>query len=371
MGIVRPKILSVVTVPSGGWDLDFTVSVAGSLDTPLTATIPAGNYFISWDAQSDDLLHAVTTQIRAAIVAGPGGTNRFPYVGLNTAQKVVFFFGGSNFTGAPKQDVALNWTTSAAGLASALGVNASADDTSTGVNNPSFTMDYQHAYAWYSTEDGQLESIQREDINENLAEQAVTYGGQVKTVRYADRYTNTLKLNWVAHTSMWSGGVQYGSASYPYTYNVPLECWWYEARQGKRFRVYRNDTLTYGAAGSRFLEKGTNEVASTTQLQDSGKTWPQNPQQYTGQHVLFYHQVNSGGIMARARISSHTGTVLTLPTSAGGTTWDETSGEGFTITEGKYGTYVLDHEKMSMFEPNEIPNIDRYGIEIPMRKYVA
>ena len=70
MSIPRPKILSVFTVPTGGWNFVVYVSKSSQYDTKLTMTIPAGDYFMSGDNQDDDdFLYQIEKLTQAAITA--------------------------------------------------------------------------------------------------------------------------------------------------------------------------------------------------------------------------------------------------------------------------------------------------------------
>jgi hypothetical protein len=63
----RPKILTAVTVPTGGWDLKIYFSVAGAYDTDVTVTIPAGTYFLADDGQDDDFIRVLNTEIQEGL----------------------------------------------------------------------------------------------------------------------------------------------------------------------------------------------------------------------------------------------------------------------------------------------------------------
>jgi hypothetical protein len=367
MAIDRPKILTAITVPSGGWGLRFTVSDSGSLDTALDATISAGTYYVSWDGQSDDLLYEVSLQMKAAITAGPGGV-RYPFVSLTSDNKVKFWFSGSGFTGAPGQDVEINWShaNTNANLAAALGFKTSADDQSTGADNPTFTADYAHGYGWYASEDGWLESLLVEDSSVTVAPQAVSYAGRVSTQQLAEQWRNELTLAFLTRAKTYSREVGYGSTPVnPYTRNAALECWWEEAKKGVRFRVYRDGRNDTTAAA----EQGTATSDNTTTVTDSNKSLATDPQRYL--HAL-YQGTSEDDADVRFRIASHTATVYTAPNAqASGATWDAGASSVYYLIDQWYETYVVDVSSMREFAPEEIPNIDKYRITIPMLRYVA
>ena len=359
----RPKILTAVTVPSGGWDIDFTIS-DGVSPQALTATISAGTYFVAWDAQSDDLLFEVATQMRAAIVGGGLGASRGVYVSLNEAHKVEIHFIGANFAGSPNNEVELNWTTSNADLIKALGVDGTADDTSTGTDNPIFTLDRQHGYGWYSTEDGQLEAYPREDFNEATRTQSRALDGSVKTVLWASRYDAQATFGFLTAQNTWTQGKGYGDAPvYPYEYNQGLEAWWEAVKDGTQFRFYERDTPAARAVDG--VEHGVNDLNSSTSLRDSGKSWQDN----IWQNMLVVFDRTSTRTY-RLFINSNDTNTLTVATEPNGFGWDTSASAPFTIYDARYQTYVIDDPQARRFEPTEIPNLNRYQIDIPMLRYV-
>lgn len=358
----RPKILTAVTVPTGGWDLDFTISLAASLDTPLTATVAAGTYFVAWDAQDDDLLYTLNAAMEAQL-----GVNGDCNVYIDSDRKVRIKFSGFVDSVGWENDVEINWTTSDAGLAQALGADYSADWTSTGTDNPTWTADYQHAYGWYATEDGQLEFKPTEDFCEAVTAHARALDGTTYGQLLGNRYTSELSLGFLTEAQTWSDGVEYGSAAvYPYAQNVPLECWWHAIKDGTRFRVYRHDERDYPA--DSVAEHGTNETASNVFLEDTTRSWPIDPHKFKSMHVVFDTEMGT----KRFFINSHNTTRLlsanTGPYAAG---WDSTGSVGFDVVDMKYDTYVIDAGEMSVFAPSEIPNVNRYNITIPLLRYVA
>jgi len=379
----QPKILSVVTVPTGGWQLRSKISVSTSLDTTVDVTIPAGDYFVAWDQQADDFINALTLVWEAGIYTGSGNT--YPdavHIYIDTTHKVNIRFSDTNgwMDTATKRDVQIDWTAlDGPSIAGVLGFDSSAADTSTGTNSPLFTADYQHAYGWYAGYDGAISEDLPHDISEFKGTQVFTLSGQSKVQKLALQYHNTLGLQYVPEIKMWSDDVGYTVAPvYPYAHNEPLECWWKEAHQGKRFRVYRDgqiDTTRFAFTGLADISSGT-----STTLVDADISWPIDPDRWTGR--LLYmpdHFSNAGDVFdvpQRWYIESNTATVLTINEETSSARvrkpgyWS--SGDGrYYLMEQTYGTYVLDVEQMSRFEPTEHPHINEYSLKIPLRKYVA
>ena len=245
MPIPWPKILTAVTVPSGGWDLNFVVSKAGSLDTALTATVAAGTYYLAWDYQSDCLLYALNKAVVDALIAdGMPNDQRPVNVYLDEDNKVNIHFCGDGFAGT-ENDVELTWSTSDSDLAAALGFDA-ADVQITDTDQPTFTADWQHGYGWYATEDGQLGSLLVEDHRVTQTSQVISYAGWVASQQIGERYINELSLQWLTRGQTHTRGIAYGAASlHPYERNEGLEAWWNEAAMGTQFRVYRDGRNRY------------------------------------------------------------------------------------------------------------------------------
>lgn len=364
----RPKILTRITVPTGGWDLNFIISDVGSLDTPLQATISAGDYYVAWDGQADDLLREVAFQMYTAIAAGPGGF-RFPYLQLNESGKVVFVFEGADFSGAPKEDVELTWTTSNADLAKALGFDNTSDDQSIGESQAEITADWQHSHGWYANADGQLGSLLLEDISIVNTAQAIAYPGQSYCQYHGERWENALGLQWLTRALTFSRGISYGSAPvWPYGRNVPLECWWREAQQGTPFRVYPEGRLNEDAAVITVYA-----LASTSAwVQTSAISVETEPQVHAGR--IFHIRdrlLKSGNQSARFAIDNHTATVFySVDTQPSSTNWLPGAGDRICkILDQRYRTYVVDLARMGSFSPIEMPREDYYDVSIPLLRY--
>jgi hypothetical protein len=363
MPVPRPKILTAVTFDAAANFL-FTVSVAGSLDTQKTAVVPAGTYYVAWDGQSDDLIHVLLTQMVAQLAAL--GSAYYPSIRIDSDNKVVVDFDGTHYCDAAgwENDVSLDHTASTAALVKALGFDNTGDDTSTGTDYPTFTADYQHGYGWYANSDGQLVTHLIEDRNHVVTPQSVSLSGRVTSQNIGERFSNVLELAWLDRGQTYSRGVGYTEAAvYPYGWNVPLECWWREAREGTEFRVYRegrNDTTV-------FVEIAESEASAGDTMVDSAKAWGTDPKLFAG--LVAYGAADSRGSPTRMFIESHSATTLIGPNSyANGRSYVATD-TTFYVLDHRYSTYVVDLGKMSEFAPSEHQDEDYYSITIPLLRY--
>lgn len=372
MSIVRPKILTAVTVPTGGWDIKVYFSAAGAYDTPKVCTVPAGTYFLADDGQDDDLIYQLNVALQAGITSA-GFANAYSFVWIDpTTHKVHIQFGGAYFVGADS-DVKLAWTESDSGLYQALGFDGSADDANT-ADKPEFAADWQHAYGWYADEDGQLEHMPIQDTNIVVAWQATALTGRTKSQLVGDRNTSYLKLAFLercfsGRAKVFSGGVAYGAAPvYPYERNQPLECWWLEARRGTRFRVYAS---AYRIAANT-IYSGNVAIVDADECTINA-TLDTDPQELAGCLLAFHDLTQALGITAHETfyINSHTVDTLTVANA-------HPSGYAFSeddpvyIFRHPYQTYVIDLEQMTRFEPMQLGDgLDRFNISIPLKRYVA
>lgn len=374
MAIPQPKILSAITVPTGGWVFKLYVSRLAQYDTEVTATIAAGTYFLSWDNQSDDFLYAFGVAVNAAIDAAHAA---FPSYSLqcwlDSSYKVNIGFEDSYYQGSPARGIKLAWTEQDGDdIAKVLGFDYSADDTNTsagGSNNKTFTADWQHGYGWYANDDGLLRDSMVEDESEVAAMQSVAESGLTRTQRIGQRFLNTIKLEFVPRDRMWSQNVGYGASSvYPYEKNQGLECWWLQAQQGYRFRFYRDGRHTLAAAAVA----GTATGATTTTLTDSGRSFDTDPQPYAGRLLWIDRWGTNINFPARFYVSSHTATVLSTGNAAAYSQNMNTGGSGYHVFDQPYQTYVVDLAKMRSFKPVQTAEaLDVYSIEIPVRRYVS
>ncbi len=391
---MRPKILTAITIPSGGWRLKLYLDVGVGDGTPVTATMAAGTYFMAFDGQSDDFLFELATRVNAAIFAlggtwdDNGGTdylrclitsdlyNTVSFVGVtHSNHRTMLAFTGpspgtSEFLG---KTIKIAWTElEGASIAKVLGFDHTADDSQAWNSNPAFVGDYQHAYAWYADEDGQGEHMPLVDEPEAKMLQAVSDGGRVSTQLVSERFASRLQLQHVPRLKMLSDGIGYTETSlHPYARNVPLQCWWMQAIQGKRFRVYRDAHLTLAKSPNR----GTATSATATTLTDNTRTLVTEPQRFKSRRLISYPDVAGGGALGSEFpysyfVSSHTSTVYTFSAAVPGSA-EVQDATAYRLFDHTYGTYVLDAAKMRRFAPEEVGRLDRFDLDIPLRKYSA
>lgn len=371
MGIPRPKILTAITVPTGGWVMKWYLSDAAQYDTAKTATIAAGTYFMAGDNQSDCFLFELVTKMHAQHTGNFSSVDLIIDIAEDT-HKVEIKFDSLTDATPPLNDVKLAWTEEdGASIAAVLGFDSSADDAITADDHPVFTADWQHGYGWYANEDGLLESLMVEDASEVRSLQSRAISGKVKTQRMsAGLYKNELRLQFVKRARMFSRQVGYGTANVqPYERNEGLECWWQDARGGTEFRVYRDGRQT---PNTQALVNGNSTGATTTTLTDSGRSWDIDPQKYKGMILRkpTFSQ-NATHVGQSFYISSHTATVVTVANAhPSGLLVSQGAAIAYEIYDLTYQTYVVDLQNMSEFVPEEIPQIDRYNITIPLLRYV-
>ncbi len=378
MSIPRPRICSVITVPSGGWQLRVKATVAAQYDTSITATIPAGDYFMAGDNATGDFLYTLWSAFDTAANTALA-TDHITYWWIDDDHKVNIHFAGGAYEdagGAPSEnDVKIEWTAlNGPSIAAVLGFDGSADDTSTSVDHPTFIGDWHHGYAWYADEDGYLKNDLVEDADEATGAQVVTPGGYVKTQYVGSKFTNELALQFVTREKMFSGDVGYGTAStYPYERNEGLQCWWKEARQGKRFRVYRDWNHNTDLAPDYVVPTG----GDGTYVTQAGKAWSMDPDEWAGCIVYVDGHVDNFLASTTGKFRVRIASVGTSITAGDKLTFVSTQTPGFEFSDvdecwlfrTPFRTYVLDVDKMSQFKPVELPNIDRYDITIPLRRY--
>lgn len=373
--IPRGRICTRVTVPTGGWAWDIDISTGGgSLNTNLTGTIAAGDYFITGDNQSDDLMYALQNSIQTAIDAGPGGSSRNLIADIDPiTHKVEIRFDGLAFN-SPNEEVRLNLASWDADLCAALGFDTS-NVTINGTNQPVFTADWHVGYNWYADEDSQTKDIRVVDTPMTFSLQSTSISGKVKTQFFGDKFTNELEFqslerNEQGRTKVFSDGKGYGEAPvHPYNRNEPLECWWHEAKKGIEFRVYRSAQLDITKANDR----GTGSVTTTTTLTDSAKAWSVEPFRWVGLllHWPGYYENNDGGVGQSFYVSANTATQITVPNAHPSGLPLDVQGDPYYLFDHRYETYVLDVDGMSRFRPRERRQTDRYDISIPLKRYIA
>lgn len=363
----KPTILSQIVVPTGGYNFRVYLSKAARYDTTVDATLPAGNYYLSGDCQSDDFLWKLSTVINTAAIAA-GMTSCFTAIWFttnldgtsDTVPKIRISF---EYTGNPNRDVQIDWGLSTE-IGAILGFYTGANDVSTGVDYPEFTADYRPGYFWQAEEDGQLESFNVEDESIVSVSQSVDdIDGGIRTQYHGERFSNSLRLAWLERVSTFSNDIGYGVAPvHPYSRNRGLECWWDRAKQGYPFRVYPDRWFETTKA----IDVATVTTGSPTAPACSAKAWETEPQRFKSRMVVDLSYVRSRPM--GWFISSHTATALTVANAhpanynIAGTIY---------LFDFAYQTYVIDLSEMSRFVPEEIPQLDRYNITIPLLRYVA
>src|SRR3990167_8625070 len=140
MAIPRPKILTAITIPTGGWVFKIYASVATQYDTAVTATIAAGTYYMANDGQSDDFLMELQDKLNTAVAASAVGADGHVVFWIDPDNhKVKIGFDGDHYQGATPQDIKLAWTEEdGSDIAKVLGVDDPADDTATAADNLTF-----------------------------------------------------------------------------------------------------------------------------------------------------------------------------------------------------------------------------------------
>lgn len=377
MALVRPKILTAIVLDASK-QLRFKITDATDFDTNVDITIPAGTYYIAWDQQSDCLLYKIMSLAYAALDAladtGDGvddyndsSADGKPHFGLDDTGKVWATVGN----GLAMQ---IDWTAlDGVEIGGILGFTTAAALTIT----DGATATYQHAYGWYANQDGGLQ-YEWEDADVTNAPQSVAENGAVRTQFVASRRTNSLTLQQVQKARIFSREVSYATAPVdPYERNVPLECWWREARRGRQFRVYVDGRTPEGtdAASQAVLVGGVDAASTTTTITDAGKSLSTDPQTHKGRvmHIRAWNNtVNGGDVMEDQRfyISSHTATVFTLANSLFARQHDATATQYYVLDQ-RYRTYVVDLAQMREFRPAEMQGgTERFDITIPLLGYV-
>lgn len=368
MPIPRPKFLPCITVGSG-WQLVWRTSTSpGGYETLETITLTAGDYFMAWDGQSDDLIFHIATLMQAN---APADTKVL--IDITSTHKVRFSFEGSAMADANTRDVKLQWTLTTATLAKILGFDTSADDTSSG-NYQQFTADYHHGYGWYADEDGLLFDYMPEDENIVEAVQNVALSGKISTQKLAQKFRNKIQLKWLPVEKTFSQNCSYGatptqgSSRTAYVRNAALECWWNACHNGTRFRFYADNQIDTSKASDVGVETSSN----TTTLTNSNKNMTIEPQIYKGRLLYIDDYSANLTIPQRFYISSHTATVLTISNAHPAGYNLGAHNTSYFIFDQPYQTYIIDLEDMKSFLPTQVNDgLERYDIEIPVLRYVA
>lgn len=390
MSLEMPKILSVIIVPSGGWDIAITLDYGGAA-VAVTATVPEGRYFMAWDGQDDDFLWKLCDVLTTAIRAATGDyDNAYVRARIGDDHKVrLIFFGdfalGDAASVLPMDPIRIRWTAGDSDLAKALGADHTADETVPSPSDPDtyamvWTAPYQHAYGWYADEEGLLKFKPLLDVPSAKVLQERSLSGLVKTQQISETlYDSAFELYAVREATMLSNGKGYNETpSYPYERNAPLECWFYEAVQGKEFRFYRNeqlfDTSTSGNGFTQpeYFDEALDADSATpgTTITDAAKAWQVDRWAGCLVHLPSPAPLKTLGVPDALRnyIVSNTATVLTIDNAWHA--YPEYGDTRFFIADGRYGTYVLDVKRMSRFDPTEINGVSRFNITVPLLRYV-
>ena len=369
MPIPRPKMLARFTVPTGGWTLRIQVSVLSQFDTQIEGTVAAGDYYLAWDAQSDDFLQVLGEAINDDLVSN--GLGRGFALWIDSDHKVNIGFDGSDFKGPPagKQDVRIDWTAqNGSDIGGVLGFDTSANLELTGSDNPTTTASYQHAYGWYASSDMNIEEDFPEFIVAPQVQMDVSVDGSSVTHLYGEHKEGRIAISHLPKARTWSRAKTYTQASvWPYARNVPLECWFRAVMDGAPFRYYRHSRQDVALAGQR----GTATGGSQTTLTDTSVSFPTDPDKFVGWALLigvsssFYSDITAP---QRAYVSSHTSTVLTIPNSPQDQQVNlNANASDYYLHDLRYKTLKLDLRSRGLkFSPRELPAIAEFNYSFPV-----
>jgi hypothetical protein len=379
----RPKILTRITVPTGGWTFKWYAEAGKAGETAITAVIAAGNYYMADDQQTDCFLRELSN--KAIIASKAAGYDEGPVLWIDSDHKTKIGFEGADYATGDKQSVKIAWTENdGASIAAVLGFDSSADDSSDGTDNATFTGDYHHAYGWYADEDGLLApgGDQVEDIDNPNAIQNRSIAGYAKTQYLGSFFTNRLALQFVTQGKVFSNGVSYGSAPVQSSdgatataRNEPLECWYREARRGTPFRVYRYNQRDSGSAADRGSSSFAGAASTTYTV--TAKAWSEEPQRWAGGLLVLPGGSSDGYLLSLDvqvswYITSNTDNDLTVPAHPTGYIHNSNNDPTtFQIHDMRYETYVLADPQSQPFEPTELPNIARFDWSMRLLKYVS
>jgi hypothetical protein len=366
MAAPQPKILSVITVPTGGYDLQMKITNAVQWDTTVKLSdggdeIPAGDYFMAWSGEDNCFIQALHDAVYAALdgcavaAYNPANSTGKPIFWLDSDHKTNIIWGGA--------EIRFEWDqVDGPDIAAILGFDSS-NDTDLTDSTPAVS-DWHHAYGWYA-DDYLLRSDFPEDHNIPQVLQSRAPDGKTRTI-YLDSWDiNEFKLGHVPLAKMFSRRVGYTESSvHPYAKNEPLQCWWNEARQGKRFRVYSHESYDMTTA----TEQGTSSAAGSDYIQDASKSWELDPGEHTGR--ILQTAYRASGANARYYIDEMVSTARVSLLNDLHNSSPHTGNTLYYILDHKYGTYVLDRNRIREFAPEEMPKIDKYNLTIPVLRYV-
>lgn len=360
--IPRPWLAPRLTIPTGGWTIKVYLSDSSQYDTTVTATLSAGDYYIAWDMQSDDLIYELNNQLQTAITALGGNFGQVELaVWIDSDHKVNIGFGGT----LPMKGIKLAWTEEdGASIAPVLGFDESADDANTSDFNPIFTGDYHHQYGWYADEDGLLANLPPHPADHPFVLQDRAPTGHVTTQYIGSRYDSVIELQHLPNSKVYSFEKGYGDApQYPSARNEPLECWFREARKGTPFRVYRDGQININRAVDRVSTTG----GTTTTVSDSAKNWQVD--QWQGCLLYTPNIVLSPEMPARFYISSNTATQITVVNAHPSGNALSSQTDHYIMWQQYLRYWLRQKGRGSPWSPREIPNIDRFNISFDLAKF--
>jgi hypothetical protein len=294
------------------------------------------------------------------------------YAWIDSSHKVNLHFVACSAAAAARP-VKIVWTACAAGLALALGFDATADDV---LDATPLTKqaDWHHAYGWYCDEDGCLTSKPIVDVASAKILQARSLGGVVRTQRMSNYlYDSSAEFYLLTNTKTFSEGTVYGSAPpYPRNRNESFECMWYEIAGGKQFRLYRNYSLTIARCEAR----ATGAAAVGT---DEGITpVPAALDQWNNGHAIAESLTLTDAVLgANTRTAPWMSIVDDTLAAALDVNVPPGLADGFLNTEPLgllypcHQTYVLDVGQSGKFAPEEVPGLDKFNLSFSMMRYVA
>ena len=380
--IERPKILSAIVVPTGGWAFVIDLSKTTDYDTAVTATLPAGTYYLSDDHSSSDLLDALCKVLTTAIQAtGSPFSSSLAYGWLDAAHKVNLAFPGG--WGGSATKIKISWSNTNPSLVLALG-GPSASGGGTGIDatmtaaDTTYTCPYPHAYGWYADGDGWLKMMPLADIASMQVLQARSLGGLVRSQQISSiLYDSNIAIELIPNVNMLSFGNLYGyDPPYPAVRNQPLECLWYDIVGGKQFRIYRNYSTSSARNNGGFTANGGSSSSLTN---SAGSIWTTS--QWVGfgalGSVVFPLAYGGGNLSypAQPAITANTASSLTVGLLPGSPDIYNAVSAGWVFVPQAYQTYVIDASEkgdtVPKFAPVEVPNLDQFNISIPLMRYVA
>lgn len=357
----QPKLLTRIEVATA-LTLSVDISNAAQFDTNVSIVIPAGNYFLSSDAGADDLVHILADEFSTKTIAL--GVSPLVTCYILADNRFVINFWDDNYVGSFGRDIRINWDTGdGPTIAAYLGFDSSAADTSTGVDNPVFTGDYQHGYCWYADDVGYIAKDLPYLTHKRIVLQSKAPSGHVKTIEVGGTREGLLGLQHLPTHLMYSDNVGYGSTPVgAFDPNEALECWYLAVIDGTPFRYYRNGLVST----EKVIETGVSDAgSSSTVLTDSAKSWVVN--ELVGS-LLYIPTFSVVGVPLKAIILSNTATTITIASYHGGI--QTLNLQTYYVLDHTYETVILDGSS-SVFEPTEHESLAIYNHEFTFINYVS